>query len=244
MDKPGKGDATAKQQADLEARTAGGGRGAYVQKAYVIMRCPGPPCTKGDHCWQDGTVHRRVQPHHIRMLADHLLAGKVLNGHDDVPDEFRRLVREDDRQWEERELRNREGSQGRKRRRRDSNDSLAGQTVIHGHQCPKSSPSTPKMGFPASPLMIPDLPREEGLRAYSIWQRSRVNTEEQKEHFKSAEALALKECLDLSILAHNPERMFHPASSMAYRRALRGIMLVTYGCTLKSAKEQTTWNNK
>jgi hypothetical protein len=34
--------------------------------------------------------------------------------------------------------------------------------------------------------MITDLPLEEGLREYSIWQQSQVSTEEQKEYFDSS----------------------------------------------------------
>lgn len=90
--KAGNGRATANQEAELEARTAGLGRGACIRKAFTLMRCPGRPCTKGDHCWQFEGKHHPLQPHHVRMLADHLQVGKVLNGHDDVPDNFRRLV--------------------------------------------------------------------------------------------------------------------------------------------------------
>ncbi|KAM0390251.1 hypothetical protein ACHAPZ_011622 [Fusarium culmorum] len=205
--KAGRGGATANQLADLEASTAGVGRSACIREAYAIMRCPGRPCTKGSHCWQDGGVHRRVHPHHISMLADHLQAGKPLS-HDDVPDEFRRLVREDERQWEEREQKERERTQGRKRRRQGSDGSPAGSTVVHCHQGSSDDPPTPKMIFPTSPLLRSDLPREEGVRAYSVWQRSQVSTEEQKNHYTSAEELTLMHCLDLGILASNPERMF------------------------------------
>ncbi|KAH7459096.1 hypothetical protein FOFC_13766 [Fusarium oxysporum] len=205
--KPSRGGATANQLADLEARTAGVGRSACIREEYAIMRCPGRPCTKGSHYWQDGGIHRRVQPHHISMLADHLQAGKPLS-HDDVPDEFRRLVKEDERQWEEREQKERERTQGRKRRRRGSDGSSAGPTVIHCHQGSSDDPPTAKMIFPTSPLLRSDLPREEGVRACSVWQRSQVSTEEQKNHYTIAEELTLMHCLDLGILASNPERMF------------------------------------
>ena len=49
--KTSRGGATANQEADLEARTAGIGRGACIRKAYMLMRCPGRPCAKGsDYC--------------------------------------------------------------------------------------------------------------------------------------------------------------------------------------------------
>ncbi|KAI3561788.1 hypothetical protein IWW34DRAFT_778803 [Fusarium oxysporum f. sp. albedinis] len=138
--KPSRGGATANQLADLEARTAGVGRSACIREEYAIMRCPGRPCTKGSHCWQDGGIHRQ-----------------------------------------------RERTQGRKRRRRGSDGSSAGPTVIHCHQGSSDDPPTPKMIFPTSPLLRSDLPREEGVRACSVWQRSQVSTEEQKNHYTIAE---------------------------------------------------------
>ena len=37
------------------------------------------------------------------MLADHLQAGNPLNGHDDVPDNFRQLLLDEEKEREERE---------------------------------------------------------------------------------------------------------------------------------------------
>jgi hypothetical protein len=105
--KSGRGKATANQGAEFKARTAGSGRGACIRKAYVFMRCPGQPCTNGDHCWQNEAGRMKgntPQPHHARILADYLLAGKDLNGYDDVLDNFRRLVLDDEHEQEVREL--------------------------------------------------------------------------------------------------------------------------------------------
>ncbi|KAK3369554.1 hypothetical protein B0T24DRAFT_632826 [Lasiosphaeria ovina] len=101
--KPGRRGATANQEAELEVRTAGLGRAACIRKVYTLMRCPGRPCMKGDYCWQSEGKYYSLRPYYVRMLADHLQAGKPLNGHDDVPDNFRRLVLDDERQREERE---------------------------------------------------------------------------------------------------------------------------------------------
>ncbi|CEI70965.1 unnamed protein product [Fusarium venenatum] len=72
-----------------------------------------PFCTRSPRAAQVGGVHRRVQSHHISMLADHLQAGKPLS-HNDVPDMFRRSVKDNKRQWEEKEQRERMKTQGRK----------------------------------------------------------------------------------------------------------------------------------
>ncbi|KAH7112246.1 hypothetical protein B0J13DRAFT_590914 [Dactylonectria estremocensis] len=209
--KPGRGGATVNQQADLEARTAGLGRPACIRKAYALMRCPGRPCTKGDHCWQNGGKHYSLQPHHVRMLADHLQEGKVLNGHDDVPETFRRLVLDDDREREERqqkEREQREKEQRRKRQRRDSDGSSVHMTTTHCHRCASGGLDTPTMVFPTSPLMDSDLSREDAVTAYSVWQRSQVSTEEQKESYDSVQELTLAHGFGLDMLASNQERMY------------------------------------
>lgn len=197
--KPGRGGATANQEADLEARTAGLGRGACIRKAYALMRCPGRPCTKGDHCWQHEGMHYPLRPHHVRMLADHIQAGKPLNGHDDVPEEFRRLVVDDQREQEERQRRERDKTQNRKRRRRESNDSLSIATGSCHHD-------TPDMAFPTSPLEL-DLSNDDAIRAYSVWHRTRVSSE-QKGYYDEIEALTLANCFTLDMIASNQNNMY------------------------------------
>lgn len=143
--KRGRVGATANQQAELDARTPTIGRGACIRKAYTLMRCLGPPCTKGDHCWQNEGRYYRLQPHHVRLLAEYLQQGKPLEGHDDVPEEYRRLVKADDRQWDERQRKQQERQRRRKRRRRCSDASSA--SSVH------DKPSTPVINFPTSPLI-------------------------------------------------------------------------------------------
>jgi hypothetical protein len=207
----GKRGATANQQAELEARTVSLERGACIRKAYLLMRCPGPPCTKGsDHCWQNDGKHFPLWPHHVRMLADHMQAGKPLNGHDDVPEEFRRLVRDAEREREEREQKDKT----RKRKRRDSDGSGAGIMVnqclrcVTGSGIPPSIPRSPSLVFPTSPLIQLDLPREAAVREYSAGHQSQVGTEEQKHHYDAARELTLKECYDLNMLTTNKKKMY------------------------------------
>jgi hypothetical protein len=106
------------------------------------------------------------------MLADHLQAGKILNGHDDVPENFRRLVMDNDREREVREQKQRDKE--RKRKRRDSVGSSAGLTAIHCHRyatgCTAiATSSSPILVFPTSPLMEFGFPREDAVRVYSAW---------------------------------------------------------------------------
>lgn len=73
--------ATIRQRADLGARiseeVACMGRPAAIRTAFAMMRCTGPPCPiKGStYCWVHEGKHRRLLPHHMQMLADHLVSG-------------------------------------------------------------------------------------------------------------------------------------------------------------------------
>lgn len=208
--KPTKAAATAEQQGEIEARIGDGtilSRGACIRKAYLLMRCPGLPCTKGDHCWQYEGRHIPLYPHHIRMLADYLQAGKPWNGHDDVPETFRRLVLDDERDQKAREEEEREKERRRKRRRRDSDGAM----TIHCHSqlCDTGGPaSTPELVFPTSPLMGFDERREDLVRAYSVWQRCQVS-EEQKGFYEQMQHLSLHHGIDLDMIVSNQKMMFN-----------------------------------
>lgn len=174
INKPGRGGATANQEADLEARTAGMSRGSCIKQAYALMRCPGRPCTKGDHCWISEGKHFPLRPHHIRIIADHLQAGRPFNGHEDVPEEFHRLVIADEREQEERQQKERDRARRSKRRRRDSDGSSAGMRTVLCHRCTLPNinttnvPPTPRLVFPTSPIVYSDLSREDIVRTYGV----------------------------------------------------------------------------
>ncbi|ENH67180.1 hypothetical protein FOC1_g10000326, partial [Fusarium oxysporum f. sp. cubense race 1] len=147
-------------------------------------------------------------PHHVKMLADHLQGGEKLDRHDDVPNEFRRLAMYDERDWEERERDARSQAAAARLGRRDSFGEPTGVTVVHCPQNTPSSPSTPRVAFPTTPLVKYDLPREAAPIAYSVWQRSQVGIEEHREHYTAVQELSLAHCIDLDIIASNPQGMF------------------------------------
>ena len=202
VSKPPRGTATANQTEELEARTGDGNvlsRGVCIRKAYKLMECTGPPCRKSDHCWVYQNEHYPLHPHHIKMLADHLQAGRPLNGHDDVPETFRRLVLDDERDRKARE--ERDGR--RKRRRRDLEG--AATTLSHVNE---NAVSPPKLVFPAKRLMGYDKPREDLVRAYGVWQRPLVS-KEQRGWLDMMQHLTLERGYDLDIIASNPEYMYY-----------------------------------
>lgn len=200
VSKPVRGSATANQTEELEARTGDGNvlsRGVCIRKAYKLMQCSGPPCRKNDHCWVYQGEHHPLHPHHIKMLADHLQAGRPLNGHDDVPETFRRLVFDDKRDREAKE----ERDERRKRRRRNLDGASGPPTGATGV-------SPPKLVFPTTRLMGYDKPREDLVRAYGVWQRRQVS-EEQKGWYEMMQHLTLERGYDLDIIASNPEWMYY-----------------------------------
>lgn len=210
--KPTKEAASAEQQGEIEARIGDGtalSQGVCIRKAYALMHCPGLLCIKGDHCWQYKGKHHQLHPHHIRMLADHLQAGKPLNGYDDVPETFRRLVLNDERDREareEKEREEREKQRRRKRRRRDSGDTMA--IDCHSQHCASGGHvSTPELVFLTTPLMGFNEPREDLVRAYGVWQRCQVS-EEQKGFYEQMQHLTLYHRINLDMIVSNQQRMF------------------------------------
>ncbi|PKK42540.1 hypothetical protein CI102_14546 [Trichoderma harzianum] len=63
------------------------------------------------------------------------------------------------------------------------------------------------MVFPASPLFSFDIPREDVISAYSVWQRSQSRSSEQKAYYDLVEELTIAKGYTLDMIACNQERM-------------------------------------
>lgn len=73
-----------------------------------------------------------------------------MNGHDDVPDNIRQLVLDDERQREDREQKERNKIKPRKRKRRDSDSSSHDIRTIYYHSCaPVAAAATNTHSFDA-----------------------------------------------------------------------------------------------
>jgi hypothetical protein len=71
------------------------------------MRCPGPPCSLGPHCWRDpfGKQHYKLSTHHLRALVKLVEQGHRLQSHDDVPENIReQLYAENQKRLERRPM--------------------------------------------------------------------------------------------------------------------------------------------
>ena len=71
----------------LDAQEASTGQAALWASMYRLMRCPGPPCDLGPHCWIDSDTkkHYRLKAHHMRQLIEHVQQVGNVETHDDVP---------------------------------------------------------------------------------------------------------------------------------------------------------------
>jgi hypothetical protein len=67
---------------------------------YNLMRCPGPPCDLGLHCWRDpvGRKHYKLKTHHLKGLIRHVQHGGQLQTHDDVPEDIRQQLHREEQQ--------------------------------------------------------------------------------------------------------------------------------------------------
>jgi hypothetical protein len=84
-------------QLDAEQQTSASP--SVWREVYALMRCPGPPCNRGPHCWRDpfGKKHYKLQTHHLKALIRLVEEGYVLHTHNDVPEDIReQLYAEED----------------------------------------------------------------------------------------------------------------------------------------------------
>jgi hypothetical protein len=121
--------ATATQLAEMndqvDAEEAVLDRPAAWRRVYRVLRCPGPPCDRGPHCWQDsadGNKHYRLLTHHLRNLVKIVQRGGKLEDHDDVPQEIRAELYAEAQQH-----------QNRKRKRQNSDSPISGPIVVNNY---------------------------------------------------------------------------------------------------------------
>jgi hypothetical protein len=166
---------------------------------YSLMRCPGPPCHLGPHCWRDpvSKKHYKLNTHHFRRLIRHAEQGHPIRTHDDVPEDIRdELYAEEHQRLERRQVASK------------SSPSMApiNITNILPGNSPQASVPTSYTRSPlsmqlsdsllADHLDIPGL-RDTAVREYSEWQQSRVGDEMLKNEFQKACDAILIEGLDL-----------------------------------------------
>jgi hypothetical protein len=164
------------------------------------MRCPGPLCHLGPHCWRDpvGKKHYKLKTHHLKSLIKYVEQGHELQTHEDVLEDIREQLYTEEQQWLE-------------RRQRTRSTSTAGFPPINitnvlppqayptplGHSPARTPPlDLPLISTPVHRLDIPS-PRDIAVRNYSHWQQSKVDDEILKVEFRKACDVTLADGLDL-----------------------------------------------
>jgi hypothetical protein len=184
----------------LDAEQDSGGRSSVWREVYALMRCPGPPCNLGPHCWRDpfGKKHYKLRTHHLKALIELVQQGLVLNTHDDVPEEIR------DQLYAEHHQRRERPASGTS----TSTPGLPPITINNVMPSPspfQDSPLNRSLGASSAfqerivgsvSLDIPG-PRDLAVLAYSDWQQSNVVDEAQKNEYQKACDFVLREMLDL-----------------------------------------------
>jgi hypothetical protein len=184
----------------LDGEQESSGQPSVWRDVYSLMRCPGPPCHLGPHCWRDpvGKKHYKLKTHHLKSLIRYVEQGYELQKHEDVPEDIREQLYAEEQQWLE-------------RRQRTSSTSAVSSPPInitnvlppHAYQMPlgtspaRTLPSDlPPTSVPVTRLDIPG-PRDVAVKNYSDWQQSKVNDDILKVEFRKACDVTLADGLDL-----------------------------------------------
>jgi hypothetical protein len=90
--------------AQLDAEQASTRHPSVWREVYNLMRCPGPPCNKGPHCWRDpvGKKHYPLNTQYLKSLIMYVQDGHTLQTHDDVPKEIWEQLYTEEQQSHER----------------------------------------------------------------------------------------------------------------------------------------------
>jgi hypothetical protein len=204
----------AERASQLQEEQEKSGSPSIWQEVYALMRCPGPPCNLGPHCWRDpfGKKHYKVQTHHLKALVELVHQGHVLKSHDDVPEDIRELLYAEEHQRQERHsttsipapslppitITNVLPSQANE----SPTQSIADGSVTAGKHPQESAR-----------LEIPG-PRDAAVIAYSEWQQSNVVDEALKEEFRKACNATLEDGLDLEQVYEDQDSGFFVQSGV------------------------------
>ncbi|KAJ5009694.1 hypothetical protein K4K57_008395 [Colletotrichum sp. SAR 10_99] len=184
----------------LDAEEASTGQPSTWQRVYSLMRCPGPPCNLGPHCWRDGVGkrHYKLKSHHFRALIRYVEQGGVLENHNDVPDDVRDQLYAEEQQEEERHRK------AKLKTATFSNCPPINITNVMPASSPPSSAEVAMTPCPESNLrrqVVLSLdaagPRDVAMREYCEWQCSQVQCETLKQEFRKAFEVALGDGFDL-----------------------------------------------
>jgi len=190
----------AERAAQLDAEEMSGGSSTW-RDVYLLMRCPGAPCSLGPYCWRDpdGKSHYRLRTHHMKSLIRHVEEGGQLESHADVPEMVREQLYAEQQERSQRKQKTSTGDGG-------SLPPITINNVLPGSRGSDSlvrpeaaeNNTTPRALTPRD-FELPGF-RDVALNEYSEWHQSRVFDASLKADFKKARDVALENALDLDLI--------------------------------------------
>jgi hypothetical protein len=191
----------AERATQLEAEEGGtSSQSSIWQDVYSLMRCPGPPCDRGPHCWRDpvGKKHYKLRTHQLKCLIRYVEQGGQLRSHSDVPEDIREQLYAEEQQQTERQ-------------QRVTNGTVRGLPPITiTNVLPGPSPSQPDQltAVCAPPrLHVPGL-WDVAVEEYSDWQQSQVRSETLQADIREVRDIALADGLDLQQIYEDQDASF------------------------------------
>jgi hypothetical protein len=182
-------------QLDTEEKSSG--QPSTWREVYNLMRCTGPPCGLGPYCWRDpsGNKHYNLKTHHLRSLIRHVEEGNKLLSHEDVPQNIRQQLNDEEQQRS-------------KRQQKVAASSLTIPpinitNVLPGQPSQSSMISFPgpnsAVGLPTNSSSCLDIPglRDVAVQNYCAWHQSKVAEKLLKMEYQKACELTLADGLDL-----------------------------------------------
>lgn len=175
------------------------------------MRCPGPPCKKGPHCWVDpiSKKHYPLNTRHLKSLILYVQEGHTLETYNDVPKNIcKELYVEEQKLLE--------------RHQKASGTAILSLPPINitnvlpapfGQQSYLASTAAtpdPDMTLKSTPpncLNIPSF-QDNTIEEYYNWQKSQNKRPELKLEYQKACDIIIKRGLDLELIRRNPNPKF------------------------------------
>lgn len=203
--KRGRRSATQRMLTQLDEQTqrdSVSGRPAVWVGVYELMRCPGPPCHLGPHCWRDpvGGKHYRLLTHQLKRLVQYKEQGNKLKTHEDVPNDVREELFAVEQQRLEREHKTSAASASKVPSIQITNvmpgniASASGEGSTQAHHAANSAGS----GM-YKRLVMPGH-RDIMVSEYTVWQQSQVQHADLKAEYDKAGKLVLQHGWDLEQL--------------------------------------------
>ncbi|KAF1936655.1 hypothetical protein EJ02DRAFT_358659, partial [Clathrospora elynae] len=191
------------------------------------LRCPGPPCNLGPHCWRDsfGKKHYKLRTHHLKALVEPLQQDHALKSHDDVPEDIREQLYAEEQQRRERQS-TRIGVPTPSLPPINITNVLPTQPHEYFLRSVVENTATAQKQTPENPRFDILGPRDAAVIAYSELQQSNVVDDALKEEFQKACDATLEDWQDLGQVYEDQDPGFFVRSEIkrgVARRFVSGI---------------------